>query len=98
MQGGDFFTEQRFSRDIAPCCQLACERHEVVDAIEVTTSTQSQRLVKCILEMTVRRLNVPVLMRLANVYPMALETVVIQQFLILSGEFSVAGKVVHRGG
>jgi hypothetical protein len=98
MQGGDFLTEQRFSRDIAPCCQLTCERHEVVDAVEVTTSTQSQRLIKCVLKMTMRRLNVPVLMWLANVYPMAFETVVIQQLLILGGEFSVAGKVVHRGG
>ena len=98
MQGGGFFTEQFASHAIAPCCQLTCEHHEVVDAVEVTASTQSQRLVKCILEMTMRRLNVSILMRLANVYPVAFETVMIQQFLILSGEVSVAGKVVHSGG
>ena len=78
IQRRGFFTKQLVSGAIAPRGQLTCKCREVVDVVEVATSTQSQRLVKCIFEVTMRRLNVAVLMRLANVDPMAFEPVVIQ--------------------
>jgi hypothetical protein len=53
-EGGDFFEERLLPGHIAPRCQLTCELHEVVNAVEVATSTQSQRLIKCVLEVTVR--------------------------------------------
>jgi hypothetical protein len=90
IEGDNFFAEPLLSAHIAPCRQLMHEPHEVVNVVEVATLTESQRLVKCILEVTMRRLNVSVLLRLANVNPMAFDTVVFQEFTILSGKLFVA--------
>jgi len=95
IQGGGFFTERLFSGCITPRSQLTHERQEVVDAVEVATFAEPQCLVKCVLEVTVRRLDVSVLMGLANVDPVALEAIVIEQITIRSCEFSVVRKVVH---
>jgi len=95
VQGGGFFTERPFSGCIAPRGQLTHERQEVVDAVEVATFAEPQCLVKGVLEVTVRRLDVSVLMGLANVDPMALEAIVIEQITVRSGEFPVVRKVVH---
>ena len=89
-EGGNFFAEPLLSGHVAPRCQLTYEPHVVVNAVEVATSTQSQRLVKCILEVTMRRLDVSVLLRLANVNPMAFDTIVVQEITILSGKLFVA--------
>ena len=95
IQAGGFFTERLFSGCITPRSQLTHERQEVVDALEVATFAEPQCLVKCVLEVAVRRLDVSVLMGLANVDPMALKAIVIEQITIRSGEFSVVRKVVH---
>ena len=97
VEGGGFLAKQFLARCIAPRCQLTQEAHIVLDAVEVPTSAQPQRLVHGVLEVTVRGLDVSILMGLGNVNPMALQTVVIKQIRILSGEFFVARKVVHRG-
>jgi len=96
IQGGGFFTEPLLSGPITPRRQLTHERHVVIDAVEITAFAKPQRLVQCVLEVTVRRLDVSVLVRLADVDPMALETVVFEQITIGSGEFSVVREVVHR--
>jgi len=84
IQGGGFFTEHLFSGCITPRGQLTHERQEVVDALEVATFAEPQCLVKCVLEVTVRRLDVSVLVGLANVDSMALEAIVIEQITIRS--------------
>jgi hypothetical protein len=89
-QGGDVFAEYFLSGHIASRCQLMRESHVVVNAVEVATSTQSQRLVKCIFEVTMRRLDVAVLMRLANVNPMAFDAIVFKEITILSGKLFIA--------
>jgi hypothetical protein len=53
-EGSDFFEERLLPGHVSPRCQLTRESHEVVNGIEVATSTQSQRLIKCVLEVTVR--------------------------------------------
>jgi hypothetical protein len=54
-------------------------------------------LVQCILEVTVRRLDISVLLRFANGDPMTFDTIVIQKITILCGKLSVTGEVLHRG-
>ncbi len=56
---------------IAATEYLADERHVVVHVGEVSVTTKSQGLIECILEVAVRRLNVSVLMRLADIDSMS---------------------------
>jgi hypothetical protein len=74
----EFLTEPFFARCVAPKGQLTDEDHVVINSEEVTASPQSQRLVERIFEVTVRRLNVAVLMRLSDVDAMSFHAVVIE--------------------
>ena len=96
IQDGRFFTKPLLAGRVKPHRQLAQESRVVVDAAEVTALAQPQRLVQCVLEVAVRRLDVSVLVRLADIDPMALEAVVFEQVTIGSGEFSIVREVVHR--
>jgi hypothetical protein len=94
----DVFGEALFSRGVTALDQLTHERQIFIDADEVSAATKSQCLVDCILEVTMRRLHVAVLVRLADVDAMATHSVVFQQVVILRGELLVAREVVDRGG
>jgi hypothetical protein len=48
--------------------------------------------------MTMRRFDITVFMRLANIDAMAFDTIVSEQLTILCRELLVVGEVVHRGG
>jgi len=65
--------------------ERAHEGQVVVHAQEVAVSAKSQRLVECILEVTMRRFHVSVFMRLADVDSMAAEAVVCEQIAVRCG-------------
>lgn len=97
LQRRDFLAEPFLPRGVPTIGQLADKIHVVTGAREVAASPQSQRLVQRIFEVAVRRLDVAVLVRLADVDAMALRAVVLQQSAVLRGELFVAGKIVDRG-
>jgi hypothetical protein len=92
-----FFSELLLARRVAPSGQLTHKRHVILDVEEVAATAQPQRLVEGILEVAVRRLDVTVFMRLADVDAMAPHTVMCQQVAVLAGELLVVGEVVDRG-
>jgi hypothetical protein len=94
----EVFGEALFSRGVTALDQLTHECQILIDADEVTATAKSQCLVDGILEVTMRRLDVTVLMRLADVDAMATYSVVGQQVVILRGELLVTREVVDRGG
>lgn len=57
---------------------------------------QPKRLIQPSLEVAVGRFHIAVLVRLSHIDPMALEAVVLEQRLVRSREFLVAGEVVDR--
>jgi hypothetical protein len=63
---------------------------------EVAAATQTQGLVHRGLEMPVRGFHVAVLMRLADVDPLTLQTVVRQEVLVTLLKFPPLGEIVHR--
>ena len=91
-----FFSEDAGPRVVAPRHELPEESHVFILAGEVATATQTQRLIKPRFQMTMRRFDVAVLVRLADVDAVTAHAIVSQQPLVLGREFLVTGKVVHR--
>ncbi len=75
--------------------QLAQELGVCRPVGKVPAATQSQGLVHSVLEVTVRRFHVAVLVRLADIDPLPLQIVVIQQVAIALTELPLVRKVVH---
>ncbi|MCS5618666.1 MAG: hypothetical protein NZ808_02310 [Myxococcota bacterium] len=74
----EFLTESFLSRCVPPKGQLSHEGHVIINTEEVAASPQSQRLVERIFEVTMRRFNVAVFMRLTNVDAVAFDAVVVE--------------------
>jgi len=64
--------------------------------LEIPTAPQPQGLVQGILEVPVRRLDIAILVGLADVDPVSFDTVVRQQVAIAAGEFPVVRQVIDR--
>lgn len=84
-------------RGVALIHQLAEERFILLAAGEVATAAQQQRLIDDGLQMSVRRFDVAVLMRLAGVGSLRLDLVVIHQVAIACAKLAIFREVVHRG-
>jgi hypothetical protein len=97
-QGFAFFPEGDRTRFVPARHDLPQERQVLLLVREVATPTHPQGLVKPRFQMPVRRLHIPVLLRLADVDPMALQAVMIEQRLVLLGEGLVLGEIVDGGG
>ena len=97
-QRRDFFTKPFCSLVVATAGQLTHKDHVVIRSGEITAAAKTQRLVHDVLEVTMRRLHVSVLMRLADVDAMSLDAIMREQVAVRRGELFVVGQVVHRGG
>jgi len=95
-EDGELLTKPFFSRSVEAADELTHEGHVVLRAGEVAASPQSQGLVECILDVTMQRLDITILMRLADVDAMAAETVMCEQVAVLCGELLIVREVVHR--
>jgi hypothetical protein len=82
---------------VFPVDDVTGEGHIVRHIREIAAAAQSQRLVEGILEMAVSRLDVPVLVRLADVDAMRGHAIVFQQVRVALAELAVAGQIVHGG-
>ncbi len=95
-QGFAFFSEGVGAHVVTPRDDLPDESQVLILVDEVTIATQSQRLIKPGFQMSMGRLDVAVLMRLADIDAMASDPIMIEQTLVLCRELLVAGKVVDR--
>jgi hypothetical protein len=91
-----FFRELLLPVPIAVGHHIAQEFLVFLPAGEVPAATQPQGLVHRVLEMSVRRFHVAVLVRLAYIDPLALQTVVRQEVPIPLMKLAVVGEIVHR--
>jgi hypothetical protein len=82
--------------DITGGHQVAEESQVFLPAGKVAAATQPQGLIHRLLEMPVRGFRIAVLMRLTDIDPLSLQTVVLQQVSIPLMKFTLVGKVVHR--
>lgn len=87
----DFLTKVFLARGVAAVDELTYEGQVVFRTGEVAAATKSQRLVQGILQVTMRRLHVSVLMRLADVDAMALDAIMREQVAVRRGELFVVG-------
>jgi hypothetical protein len=76
--------------------QLLEKPHVLLTIGEVAAAPQPQGLVHRVLEVPVRRFRVAVLVRPADVDPLPLQAIVLQELAIPLVEFSLLGQVVHR--
>jgi len=76
--------------------QFAKELQILRAAGEVATAAQPQCLVHCVLEVPVGRFHVAVLMRLADIDPLTLQTVVLQEVPVPLMKLPFRGEIVHR--
>ncbi len=97
-QGFAFFSEGVGACVVTPCNDLPEKSQVLILVGEVTIATQSQRLIKPGFQMSMSRLDVAVLMRLADIDAMTPDAIMIEQPLVLCREFLVAGEVVDRRG
>jgi len=74
----EFLAESFLSRCVPPKGQLSHEGHVIINTEEVAASPQPQRLVERIFEVTMRRFNVAVFMRLTDVDAVACDAVVVE--------------------
>jgi len=94
-QRGQLFREAWLPIGVAAGHQAAEERQVRFAVGEVAAATQPQGLVHRRLEVPVRRLRVPVLVRLADIDPLPLQTVVRQQVAVPLAKLPRVGEVVH---
>jgi len=94
IQGIAFLPERIGPFLVSPGNDLPDESQILGLVVEVAVTTQPQGLVQPGFQMAVRGLDVAVLVRLADVDPVTLQAVVIEQPLVLRGEALVTGKVV----
>jgi hypothetical protein len=97
------FTQERLllgelvaPRQVPPLDQLTQELFVVVAAGEVAAAAQQQSLVDRRFQMTMRRLDVTVLVSFAGIDLLGLDLVVRHQVLITRAELTIFGKIVHR--
>lgn len=76
--------------------QPAEELFVLFAAGEVAAAAQQERLIDDGLQVAVRRLDVPVLMRLPGIGPLRLDLVVVHQVAVACAKLAVLGEVVHR--
>lgn len=85
-----------------PAIRVAHSHHLVeklpvcVATAEVAAATQMQRLIHRVLEVSMRRLAVAVLVRLANIDPLAAQAVMVQQPAIACLKLALDRQVVDR--
>jgi len=91
-----FFSEDGGARVVTPRNDLPDESQVLILVDEVTIATQSQRLIKPGFQMSMSRLDVAVLMRLADIDAMTSDPIMIEQPLVLCRKFLVARKIVDR--
>lgn len=75
---------------------LLQERFVLASAGEITAATQQERLLHVRLQMSVRRFDVAVFMRLADVDLLRLDAVMLHQLGVAAAELALFRQVVHR--
>jgi hypothetical protein len=98
LQGFAFFLENVGAFVVTPRNELPEKSQILLPVGEITIATQPQRLIKPRFQMSMSRLYVAVLMRLADIDAMTSDAIMIEQRLVLCRELLVAGKVVDRRG
>lgn len=94
-QRGQFFREPLLPPRVAGVDQLTQKALVLLAIGEVAAAAQVQRLVHRVLEVPVRRLGVAVLVRLADVGPLAFENIVLQELAIPLVKLPFLAQVVH---
>lgn len=95
-EAGLFLAELVGPRGVPLVRQSAEECFIVVAVGEVAAAAQQERLIDDGLQVTVRRLDVAVLMRLAGVGPLRLDLVVGHQVAVACAKLAIFREVVHR--
>jgi hypothetical protein len=98
LQDGQFFQVPLPAWRVALVQQFPQERAEVVVAGEVPTATQLQGLVQGVLEVTMGRLGVAVLVWLPNIDPLTCQPVTVQKGAVTRLEFPLHRQIVDRCG
>jgi len=93
---GQLFFEPLLAPRIAGIDQLAEEPPILATIGEVAAAPQPQGLVHLVLEVPVRRLGVAVLVRFADVGPLPLQIIVLQESAIPLVKLALLRKIVHR--
>jgi len=93
---GQLFHQRLLPLRIARGRQVAEEPLVLLPIGEVAAAPQPQGLVHRVLEMPVRRFRIAVLVRLADVDPLPLQAIVLQQVSIPLMELPLLGKIVDR--
>ncbi len=93
-----FFRELLLPVRVAARHQAAKKIPVLLAADEVSAATQTQGLIHRVLEVPVGRFHVAVLMRLTDIDPLALQTIVRQEVSVSLLKLSVLGEIVHRRG
>jgi hypothetical protein len=94
LEHGEFLGVSLLSRRVARAHHLVEKAAVVVAAVEIATATQQQRLVHGGLEMSMRRLTVAVLVRLANIDPLTGQAIMVQQAAIAGLKLALGRQVV----
>jgi hypothetical protein len=97
LQGGEFLGVAIGSRHIPKRHDLLKKGRVLVPAGEVPAAAQQQGLIHGVLEVSVRRFGIAVLMRLAHIDPLADQTVMREQSLIPRLKLALRRQVVDRG-
>jgi hypothetical protein len=95
-ENGEFFRVPLAPRRVPLGHQIAQKGAILVTAGEVSTATQQQRLIHRVLEVSVRRLGIAILVRLADIDPFASDPVVFQQAAIPALKLAFRRQVVDR--
>lgn len=93
-ENGSLLAKAGLTRRITTRDEVPHERHVGFPGIEVTTPSQPQGLVQRILEVTVRRFDISVLVRSATVNSMPLDSVVRQQVAVPARELLMVGQIL----